>query len=376
MQKSKLRAAEEVFLVAFFLAAVAVPLALLVARGEGGATSENRRLAELPPRPKSLREVYRLPPKLSEYFKDHFGLRTELIRWQAEAKMNWLRSSGSPQVLLGKDGWLFHAGEGEVEMFTGSEPFDAEGLARWARFLEATADWAGTRGASFVVTFVPEKQTVYPELMPDGLTRARVASRHDQLVEYLRSRPRVRVADLRPALAEAKSATQVYMVTDTHWNHVGGFAAYAALAREIGRDFGGVRPLPLSEYEVGQERYSGDLAGLLGLRGRIWESRPRPRLRATPRARFEGDCGDVGVCASVAEGEGLPRVLMYRDSAAAFFIPFLAEHVARGVYVWDTSWKFSDELLERERPDVVVLEMVERRLMEKPPPAPGEAPAR
>lgn len=372
MQKSKLRAAEEVFLVAFFLAAVAVPLALLLARGEGGATWENRRLASLPARPKSLREVYRLPPKLSEYFKDHFGLRAELIRWQAEAKMNWLRSSGSPQVLLGKEGWLFHAGEGEVEMFTGSEPFDAEGLAEWARFLEAMADWAESRGASFVVTFVPEKQTVYPELMPDGLTRARGASRQDQLVGHLKSRPRVRVADLRPALSEAKAATQVYQVTDTHWNHVGGFAAYTALARELGRDFVGVRPVPLSEYEVTQEKHSGDLAGLLGLRGVIWESRPRPRLRATPRARFDGDCGgEVTVCASEAEGEGLPRVLMYRDSAAAFFIPFLAEHVARGVYVWDTSWKFSTELLERERPDVVVLEMVERRLMEKPPPAPA-----
>lgn len=379
MQKSKLRAAEEVFLVAFFLAAVAVPLALLVARGEGGTTWENRRLAEFPARPKSLREVYHLPPKLSAYFKDHFGLRPELIRWQAEAKMNWLRSSGSPQVMLGKNGWLFHAGEGEVEMFTGSNPFNAEGLAEWARFLEAMADWAGKRGASFVVTFVPEKQTIYPELMPDGLARARVVSRHDRLVEYLRSRPRVRVVDLRPALSEAKAATQIYMVTDTHWNHVGGFAAYAALTRELGRDFGGVRPLPLSEYEVREERYSGDLAGLLGLRGVIWESRPRPRLRATPRARIEGDCNDVGaevgVCVSEAEGEGLPRVLMYRDSAASFFIPFLAEHVARGVYVWDTSWKFPTEQLERERPDVVVLEMVERRLMEKPP-APPDSPAR
>ena len=147
MQKSKLRAAEEVFLVAFFLVAVTVPLVLLVARGEGSATLENRRLASLPARPKSLREVYHLPPKLSEYFKDHFGLRSELIRWQAEAKMNWLRSSGSPQVLLGKDGWLFHAGEGEVEMFTGSAPFDAESLAEWARFLEAMARLGRTGAA-------------------------------------------------------------------------------------------------------------------------------------------------------------------------------------------------------------------------------------
>lgn len=375
MQKSKLRAAEEVFLVAFFLVAVSLPLALLLLRGEGTAAQENRKLAELPSRPRGLRDAYHLPPKLSEYFKDHFGLRAELIRWQATAKLDWLRTSGSPNVLLGKGGWLFHAGEGELEMFTGGKPFKPEELEAWGRFLRAMSDWAGRRGASFVVTFVPEKQTIYPELMPGGLARARGASREDRLVEYLKSRPDVRVADLRPALMEARAATQVYQVTDTHWNHVGGFAAYGALARELGRDFPGVRPLPLSEYEVRQERHSGDLAGLLGLRGVLWESRPRPRLKAAPRARFEGDYGEPGTCVSEAEGEGLPRVLMYRDSAAAFFIPFLAEHVRRGVYVWDTSWTFSTELLEQERPDVVVLEMVERRLMDAPPPLPREAPA-
>src|SRR5215204_3747596 len=297
MQKSKLRAAEEFFLVAFFVTAVSLPLALLVARGEGTATYENRRLAELPPRPKGLRDVYHLPPQMSEYFKDHFGLRSELIRWQAGAKLDWLRTSGSPNVLLGKGGWLFHAGEGEVEMFTGARQYRPGELAAWGRFLQEMSDWAGRRGASLVVTFVPEKQTIYPELMPDGLARARGASRQDQLFEYMKGRPGVRFVDLRPALAEAKAAgTQVYQVTDTHWNHVGGFAAYDALARELGRDFGGVRPLPLSEYEVKQETPSGDLAGLLGLRGVIWESRPVPRLKGAARARFEGDYGEPGVC--------------------------------------------------------------------------------
>jgi hypothetical protein len=162
------------------------------------------------------------------------------------------------------------------------------------------------------------------------------------------------------------------MRTDTHWNHLGSFAGYTALARELGRDFEGVRPMPLSDFDLGTEKFSGDLAGMLGVRGVIWETVPRLRQRAAARARFEGDCDNVGQCVSEAPGEGLPRVLMYRDSAASFFLPFLAEHVSRGVYVWDTSWKFPTEQIERERPDVVVLEMVERQLMKRPPPAPRE----
>lgn len=371
MQKIKPRAAEEVFLVAFFLVAVSLPLALLLARGEGEAARENRRLAELPGRPKSAGEAYHLPRMLAEYFKDHFAFRSELIRWQAEAKLNWLHSSSSPRVLLGKEeGWLFHSGEKEVEMFTGGKPFTPRGVEEWAQFLQSTSDWAAGRGAAFVVVFVPEKQTVYPELMPDGLTRR--ASRQDQLLERLKSRPGVRAVDLRPALREAKAGGQIYMRTDTHWNHIGSFVAYGVLARELGRDFDMVRPTPLSEFELEQREYSGDLAGIVGIRGVMRETVPRLRPRGAPRARIEGECGDVGECSSRVEDASLPRLVMYRDSASSYLIPLLAEHFSRGVYVWDRDWKFSNELLERERPDVLVLEMVERRLMDAPPAAPRD----
>lgn len=366
-----MRSAAEVFIVAFFLAAVALPLGLLLVRGEGAPAWENRRLAELPRRPESAREAFHLPRMLTEYFKDHFAMRAELIRWQAAGKVRVLRSSSSPEVILGKDGWLFHSGEGEVEMFTGSAPFKGEELERWRLLLESLRDWAGRRGARFVVTFVPEKQTVYPELLPDSLKRSQRPSRLDQLVEYMNARSGVRVVDLRPALAEAKAASQIYFRTDTHWNESGSFAAYGVLARETLKETVDSRPADASEFEVERMSYSGDLAGLLGLHNVEVESVPRFVSRRPARARFEGECRDVGQCASVSGGEARPRMLMYRDSAASSLIPFLAEHFGRGVYVWDRQWKFSTELLESEHPDVVVLEMVERRLMDTLPASPA-----
>jgi hypothetical protein len=370
MQKSKLRAAEEFFLVAAFLVAVSLPLGLLLARGEGAPAWENRRLAELPGRPRTAGEVYHLPRMLAEYFKDHFALRAGLIRWQARAKVGRLRTSSSPEVMLGREGWLFHSGEDEVEMFTGAAPFKAEALEDWRRFLEATRDWAARRGASFVVTFVPEKQSVYPELMPGGLTRSRGASRQDQLVEHMRARSDVRLVDLRPALAQAKAGARIYHRTDTHWNELGALAAYEALLPALGGKTGA--PLSAAEFEAASDTYSGDLAGILGLHGEMTEERPRLRLRRPARARVEGECGDVGQCVSEVADGSLPRLLMYRDSASSYLVPLLAEHFARGVYVWDRRWKFSAGLLEGERPDVVVLEMVERRLMDPPPDAPRD----
>lgn len=368
-----MHAASEVFLVAFFLTAIAIPLGLLLVRGEGEPAWENRRLAEMPRRPESAREAFHLPRMLTEYFKDHFAMRAELIRWQAAGKVRVLRSSSSPEVILGKEGWLFHTGEGEVEMFTGSAPFKSEELERWRRLLESLRDWAGRRGARFVVTFVPEKQTVYPEFLPDSLKRSQRPSRLDQLVEHMNARSDVRVVDLRPALAEAKAANQIYFRTDTHWNESGSFAAYGVLAREALKETTDTRPSDASEFDVKHVSYSGDLAGMLGLRNVEVESVPRFAPRRPARVRFDGECGDTGQCASTVEGEARPRMLMYRDSASTYLIPFLAGHFGRAVYVWDRQWKFSTELLESERPDVVVLEMVERRLMD-PPPAPPAAP--
>jgi len=57
----------------------------------------------------------------------------------------------------------------------------------------------------------------------------------------------------------------------------------------------------------------------------------------------------------------LPRAVMFRDSYATHLIPFLSEYFQRIVYVW--RYHFDRALIERERPDVVIEEMVERRLM-------------
>jgi hypothetical protein len=48
------------------------------------------------------------------------------------------------------------------------------------------------------------------------------------------------------------------------------------------------------------------LAGRLGLQGVLKEERPRLRPRRPARARFEGECGDVGRCASEVDDASLP----------------------------------------------------------------------
>jgi hypothetical protein len=55
-----------------------------------------------------------------------------------------------------------------------------------------------------------------------------------------------------------------------------------------------------------------------------------------------------------------PRVVIFRDSFASALIPFLSEHFSRAVYLWQNN--VDPQVIEDERPDVVIHELVGRRL--------------
>ena len=64
---------------------------------------------------------------------------------------------------------------------------------------------------------------------------------------------------------------------------------------------------------------------------------------------------------------GLPRAVILRDSMAIPLIPLLAENFSRVVFA--STRKLDRALIERERPDIVIEELVERSLH-----APGAMP--
>ena len=51
---------------------------------------------------------------------------------------------------------------------------------------------------------------------------------------------------------------------------------------------------------------------------------------------------------------------MFRDSFSTALVPLLSESFDRSVYVWDD--KIDPEIVEREKPDIVVWEVAERLL--------------
>ena len=307
---------------------------------------------------------------LESYFNDHFGFRKRLIRWNNHWKAQLFHESSGAKVLIGRDGWLFYLGNRMIDNWRGVARWRPEDLENWKRLLEMRRDWLKERGCKYLFVVAPDKQSVYPEDLPDWFGKRAEPSKVEQFVEYIRAHSTVQVLDLRKALTDAKSIRADYFKTDTHWNQFGAFVGCRAVIQALARQLPSLKPLPMSacKWEPAH-RPPGDLASMLG----TMESHPETQaFRPVPQEavaklrpvedplrfpkRKESENAPVYTLNRRASG----KAIVFRDSFAEFWIPFLGQHFRRVIYMWHFDW--DRPLIEREKPEVVVDEMVERFL--------------
>src|SRR5207249_4855988 len=237
----------------------------------------------------------------------------------------------TPSVILGRSGWLFFAGDEALASYRAVQPFTEVELAAWQRRIETRRDWLAERGICYLVVIAPNKETIYPEFMPESLNRVRPVTRLDQLVAHLRAHSSVAVVDPRDALRTAKAGGILYLRTDTHWNDVGAWRPVAAAGLHVPRP---LRPEPaavpggeLLAYRllVGPHRlaaqfrrrprrarascrgHPGDRGALRGGTDRTAGSRPRRSLNAPRPPNLSGAVGGRADYGKLAGGSKRSR---------------------------------------------------------------------
>jgi hypothetical protein len=311
------------------------------------------------------------PSRFQAYFDDAFGFRGTLIGWLSRIRFYGLGVSTSPNVVAGKKGWLYYAQEPIGRDYGAAEPFLPEQLAAWQRQLEGQRDWLAERGVHYLFVVAPDKESVYPEYLPHYLRpRSKGPSRLDQLVAHLQTRSSVAVLDLRGPLRQVRGQGLLYHHSDSHWNQRGAYHAHEQMVTMLRAWFPGMSPLPRSSFAERTADYTeGDLARMLGLKGEYHEDYPILEPRTPRRARAaerapemnESDrLGHLRPFATECSDDGLPRAVMCCDSFAVDLAPFLSEYFRRIAYVPTDG--FLRDVIERERPQVVIQEMVERKL--------------
>jgi hypothetical protein len=305
-------------------------------------------------------------------FSDRFRSRNALMALQHATVVLGLHSSPVANVVIGRDGWLYFAGEDGHALdrhYRGTMPYPQALVDDLAAEIERRRAWFAARGIAYVVTVAPDKSTLYPEHLPRWMARMRGPTPLDRASTALAANPRLHFVDLRPVLRAAKRDEQVYYRTDSHWNFLGATAAYDAIIAEVQRAVGADRlpeavPAERPPYTPRVDVYRGDLAGMLGVRGRYEEADIAPLGKvlgnAAQRCAQRTDHGQFPGFEFYRCPRKALKLVMYRDSMAIPLIPLLSENFARSVYV--SSQRIDPALIERERPDVVIEEMVERAI--------------
>jgi alginate O-acetyltransferase complex protein AlgJ len=360
----------DLWLSVIFVVLIFLPLADSTLELDPAPTlNEKRLLAKFPNFMPSLGGLRAFVSGLEAYYADHFGFRKTLLQLEHRWKGKFFHESAVSDVMIGRDGWLFLAGDHMIDDWRGARPLSPQELKSWQILLERRRDWLAQRGIKYLFVVAPNKETIYPEYLPEWMSRVRPTTRLDQFVDHMKAHSTVEILDLRPALLQAKQTARIYLKTDTHWNLYGAFIGYQNLIRALCQQLPGLgEPLPLSAFNI---RYfqtkGGDLSTMLGQEQLLPEKDfvellPRPPLRPI---EFQTDTNilqkkwTLGTLPVYSENPAQKyKALFFRDSFAEFLRPYLAHSFRRSVYLWLRTW--DAQVIAREQPDVVVDQFVER----------------
>lgn len=285
--------------------------------------------------------------------------------WHANA---WIhRTLHSPlgrQVVYGRDGWLFYAGEKVFEQSTG-ELIRPDGVEQFAVMAAALNRELARRGARLIVTVAPNSQTIYPEFLPDW-AHINATTEYDLVMDAL-AHHGVDKVDLRPPLLAAKLKQQVYRRIDTHWNDLGALIAYNAIMEAVG--WPDWRWDPDKAFKGFELRSGGGLLRMLGIAdGSSGEGEDVPTIAVgaedtQPTPVWELADGDLQLSYVIETGRSGPTVVVIGDSfTRLFFRPFLIPHVGRLVWTRSQICGFDWDVVSRYDPALVILIPTERQL--------------
>jgi hypothetical protein len=268
------------------------------------------------------------------------------------------------KVMAGREGWLYLRRDSNdiLSQHTGKLRFADEQLSGWRQVLAERMRESERFGAIWSCLVPPDKESVYPEYLPRKIVPVERRPIHEFLDVAVAAGAPVIYPIHR--LQEEKPEFEVYPKVDTHWNFRGAFVGYRALCENLLAQGVDLEMLEEQEIRWVERPTEGDLGGKV---------RPSPIVGTTIVPIFDRSSGRL-----VADNEvvnhgrvvcfeqtrpGL-RCVVFGESFTPLMLPFLKETFQRLVFVHTSM--FVREILEQERPDVIVSLPTERFLIRVP----------
>lgn len=289
-------------------------------------------------------------------------------------------------VIVGYDGYMFY--EDTKEDFDGSSILNGSVYKRAKDMLESSQAWAESHGMKFYIVIAPNKNTIYPDYMPEGYKMASYR-RYDQFVELINDAG-ITAVDLRDAMYQSVQANpqkNLYYKYDTHWNNHAGYIAYETTMKMIQKDYPNAVLHKKSEYQINYaETYMKDQAYYLGQYSYYKDYGPVYTLKSDKTASlvdyqprqgwgqfaFSYECKtgkDKGFSDRLywlqyknSHNADAPNAYILRDSYSIAMIPFFKDSFNLSTYNWTFSLNSCKKEILETKTDVIIAIIAERNL--------------
>jgi hypothetical protein len=270
-------------------------------------------------------------------------------------------------AIVGKDGWLFYSYDQSIGEYQKIDTLKMKKMSSLQKGLDRLNKDLTKEGVDLLVVIPPNKTTIYHQYMPSQISVIGQESQLDQFVEYMRLHGDTPILDLRPTLLDKSRSQSMYFKTDSHWNDFGAYYSYREIMKSLSSNYPNLEPHPLSDFEY---RYvndsTRDISLLMGFQNFKEENRrlfPKFKvdLKETNPVLFYGaDSTRIVTNSDI----NLPRLLVFHDSFYRTLSRFIEPHFSRVMTIpWtDKAEIWSLDWIERENPDIVIIEVVERYL--------------
>ncbi len=330
--------------------------------------SENRALSTFPVL--RLSTVRSFASQFRQYYKENFGFRNPLFYAYSRWKYYVLHESPLPErVVLGKDGWLYlgNSSNQVIDQHRGLISMPLDTLHTIATRLEQRQQELAQRGIKLVIFIAPDTQTIYPENLPDWAFPSFRPSRLDKFIAYMKQTTTIPIVDVRDTLTAVKPIRSVYFQTNTHWNSFGAIVSCAALLNQLQTDFPTLSNLREKDYTITQmPGYTGDLAELCMLQSSLIENNycqvsVNKRLSLSHIDTLTVVASNYKALRITGPDLAKPRLFFIGDSFVnEGLVQYLPAYFSQSYFI--RSRYLDLPLVMSERPNVVVVEIVERNL--------------
>lgn len=340
----------KLYIVIFMVMCILPFAGMTVAKTE--TTTENRTMASFPSFIEDGKWNVDYLQDLGAYFEDHYAFRNLMVSVDSQIQAKLFKTSNMDTVIVGKNDWLYYTAS--LDNYLGQNLMTDQEVYDTAYNLSIVQDYVQNRGAKFLVTVPPNKNSLYGENMP-YYDQSKVSSERNytNITKALKEN-KISYTDLYKLFSNKKEV--LYLKRDSHWNEKGSLLAYNALLTDLNKEHELYETVPVlrTKTEI------GDLNKMIYP---MW-SQPEWNYDYQYKKDYKyttdtQSVEDAYITTTNKKAEG--SLLMFRDSFGNTLLPWMAQSYKKAVFSKEMPYPL-EKYMQESNADTVIIEKVERNL--------------